>query len=237
MAARSDAFSKLLSDIQPLYSKAKSHANRSEVAEKAVEKVAEIEYLQQADADLARLRGIAQRRQLRPWAGYGADCTHPTNHKYPVESLSQAVTQYQAKFDDFKAAMDERLEDLSNFEKRSRDAYKRNQDYEERTKELIAQSEDMLKGSTTVGLAKSMEDARVRYEKRMASTRVGFYLSVEIPAYFCLASRYSLDSRTGGVTAGLADRMANLCLRLTQQRTEALMLSWERSCCCCPPHG
>lgn len=179
LAARSDAFSKLLSDIQPLYSKAKSHANRSEVAEKkAEEKVAEIEALaQQADADLARLRELLK--------GANSDHGQVTEQTARIqqitntaESLSQAVTQYQAKFDDFKAAMDERLEDLSNFEKRSRDAYKRNQDYEERTKELIAQSEDMLKGSTTVGLAKSMEDARVRYEKRMNSTRVGFYLSV-----------------------------------------------------------
>lgn len=120
LAARSDAFSKLLSDIQPLYSKAKSHANRSEVAEKkAVEKVAEIEALaQQADADLARLRELLK--------GANSDHGQVTEQTARIqqitntaESLSQAVTQYQAKFDDFKAAMDERLEDLSNFEKRS----------------------------------------------------------------------------------------------------------------------
>jgi len=179
LAARSDAFSKLLSDVQPFYNKAKSQANRSEVAAKKTEgKFSEVQALaKQADADLARLRellkeAIANHGQVTEQTARIQQITNT------AESLFQAVTQYQAKFDDFKTAMDERLEDLSNFEKRSRDAEKRNQDYEQKIKDLIAQSEDMLKGSTTVGLATSMEAARVRYEKRMNSTRVGFYLSV-----------------------------------------------------------
>lgn len=189
LAARSDAFSKLLSDIQPLYTKAKSQANRSEVAaRKTEEKVTEVETLaKQADADLARLRELlkeanADHGQVTEQAARIEQIT------ITAESLFQTVTQYQAKFDGFKTAMDERLEDLADFEKRSRDADKRNLDYEKTIKDLIAQSEDMLKGSTTVGLATSMEAARVRYEERMNSTRVGFYLSVA----FLLASALPL---------------------------------------------
>lgn len=179
LAARSEAFSKLLSDIQPFYNKAKSQANRSEVAaRKTEEKVTEVETLaKQADADLARLREL-----LREANADHGQVTEQTARIQQItttaESLSQTVTQYQAKFDDFKSAMDERLEDLTNFEKRSRDADKRNLEYEKTIKDLIAQSEDMLKGSTTVGLATSMETARARYEERMNSTRVGFYISV-----------------------------------------------------------
>ena len=179
LAARSDAFARLLADIQPLYSKAKSHASRSEVAaKKSEEKTAAVEALaKQADTDLVRLREL-----LKEVNTDHAQVTAQTERVQQItttaETLAQTVTQYQAKFDDFKSAMDERLEDLSDFEKRSREVDKRNQDYEKTIKDLIAQSEDMLKGAMTVGLAFAMETARKRYAGRMFWTNIGFFVSV-----------------------------------------------------------
>lgn len=189
LASRSEAFSKLLSDIQSFYNKAKSQANRAEVAaKKTEEKVTEVATLaKQADADLARLRELL--KEANTDHGQVTEQTARIQQiTTTAESLSLTVTQYQAKFDSFKSAMDERLEDLADFEKRSSDADKRNLEYEKTIKDLIAQSEEMLKGSTTVGLATSMETARARYEERMNSTRVGFYLSVA----FLLASALPL---------------------------------------------
>ena len=179
LTARSEAFSSLLSDTQPLYNKAKSHVSRSEIAAKKSEgKSEEIETLaKQAEADLVRLRELLKEVNT-DHAQVTAQTERVKQSTTTAETLAQTVTQYQAKFDDFKIAMDERLDDLADFEKRSREADKRNKDYEENIKALIAQSEDMLAGSTTVGLAKAMEATRKRYADRMLRINIGFFLSV-----------------------------------------------------------
>ncbi len=179
LSARTEAFSKLLGDIQPLYADAKSLVRRSIVATNKNESiVVGTEALaKQAEADFLRLRELLK-SATTDHAQVSATAERAQQISVTSETLAQAVIQYQTRFDDFRTSLDERLADLADFENRSRDADKRNADYEKNIQSLILQSEEMLKGSTTVGLAKSMEEARARYETRMNSTRTGFYWSV-----------------------------------------------------------
>lgn len=64
----------------------------------------------------------------------------------------------------------------------------KNKKREEEVDELIAKANSMISGATTVGLSKSLEDAKIEYEKKMVSSRGCFIRAV----IFLLASAISV---------------------------------------------
>lgn len=95
-----------------------------------------------------------------------------------AESLEQQVSGYQAKFDAFQKQLDDRNAQFVKFETDTVAAEQKNRDRELEIDRLAKQADAMISGSTTAGLAKSMEDARRRYENRMFWARVGFLVSI-----------------------------------------------------------
>jgi hypothetical protein len=95
-----------------------------------------------------------------------------------ADTLEQQVAGYKAKFDAFQIQMGERLDQFAEFEKSTIAAVEANGKREAEIDRLIEASDKMIKGSTTAGLAHSMEDTRKRYEERMKDARIGFYIAV-----------------------------------------------------------
>lgn len=85
---------------------------------------------------------------------------------------------YQNKFDAFQKQLDERNSSFAKFEEETKLAREINSKRDTEIDRLIKLSDAMITGATTAGLSKSLEDTRLRYEKRMNGARTGFQWSV-----------------------------------------------------------
>lgn len=95
-----------------------------------------------------------------------------------ADSLEAQVTEYQGRFDAFQKQLDDRNARFSKFEKDTELADQENTKREEAIDRITKQADAMISGSTTAGLAKSLEDTRLRYEERMNGAKTGFKWSV-----------------------------------------------------------
>lgn len=95
-----------------------------------------------------------------------------------ASALDAMVESYKGKFDAFQGELDARNASFSNFEEQAKQAKEKSAARENEIDRLTTQADAMISGSTTAGLAKSLEETRERYEKRMESARTGFVASV-----------------------------------------------------------
>jgi hypothetical protein len=93
-------------------------------------------------------------------------------------SLDTQVRGYESSFDAFQKSLDDRVEQHGEFEKAMTAALAANAGREAKIDDLIAQSDSMIKGSTTAGLGVSLEETRKLYQERMVSTRRYFIASI-----------------------------------------------------------
>lgn len=93
-------------------------------------------------------------------------------------TLEAQIDSYRAKFEAFQSDLDGRNQEFVQFQADAATAKKENTSREEEIDRLTTLADAMTSGSTTAGLATSLEKTRVRYEKRMNSARWGFILSV-----------------------------------------------------------
>lgn len=93
-------------------------------------------------------------------------------------TLEQQIANYQSKFEAFQTQLDDRLKLFSEFEAYTKQAEKQNQQREAEIDRLINKADTMIRGATTAGLSKSLEDTRELYAKRMDSARKGFFISI-----------------------------------------------------------
>ncbi|MEQ1549439.1 MAG: hypothetical protein ABL918_12460, partial [Chakrabartia sp.] len=93
-------------------------------------------------------------------------------------TLEELVNGYQSKFDAFKKQLDERNSKFAKFEENTKLAFDMNATRDTEIERLIKLSDAMIAGATTAGLSKSLEDTRLRYEKRMNSAKRSFQWSV-----------------------------------------------------------
>lgn len=104
-----------------------------------------------------------------------------------ADVLQQRVSGFQAQFEAFEAQMKARLEQFSEFEGATLEAQRINLEREAKIAELTAKADTMIRGATTAGLSKSLEDTKDDYEKRLARTQwfflgsVGFLLVSALP--------------------------------------------------------
>lgn len=97
-----------------------------------------------------------------------------------ADVLEQRVAGYTASFEAFQMQLDGRNQDFAQFQTDTKAAVEANINRSNEIDRLAKLADSMISGATTAGLAKSMEDTRTRYEKRMNSARIGFYFAVAL---------------------------------------------------------
>lgn len=95
-----------------------------------------------------------------------------------ADTLEKMVAGHTSSMDAFQKQLDARNAEFEKFQLDTKAAREANAEREAEIDRLIKESDSMISGSTTAGLAKSMEDTRARYEVRMTGARQGFYLAV-----------------------------------------------------------
>jgi hypothetical protein len=96
------------------------------------------------------------------------------------DSLEKQIADYQSSFDAFQKQLADKNQQFVEFQKADKDAKEANGKREEEIDRLTKLADKMISGASTVGLAKSMEDTRVRYEARMVGARRGFWAAVAL---------------------------------------------------------
>lgn len=95
-----------------------------------------------------------------------------------ADTLQQRVTGFTSQFEAFESQMKSRLAQFAEFETSSKDALRQNAEREAKISELIGKADTMIRGATTAGLSKSLEDTKDLYEKRLNQNQWYFLGSV-----------------------------------------------------------
>jgi len=95
-----------------------------------------------------------------------------------ADTLQQRVTGFASQFEAFDSQMKARLQQFGDFEASTKEALRLNGEQEQKITELIDKADTMIRGATTAGLSKSLEDAKNLYEGRLAETQKYFLWSV-----------------------------------------------------------
>jgi hypothetical protein len=94
------------------------------------------------------------------------------------DKLEALINAYVSKFEAFQIELDNRNTEFTQFQGDSKAAKEANVKRETEIDRLTKLADSMISGSTTAGLAKSLEDTRKRYEERMNAARSGFRWSI-----------------------------------------------------------
>ncbi len=94
------------------------------------------------------------------------------------DTLQQRVTSFVAQFDAFETQMKARLQQFAEFEAATKEAQRINGERDATIVNLIDKADTMIRGATTAGLSKSLDDAQQHYEKRLQATQWYFLCSV-----------------------------------------------------------
>lgn len=103
-----------------------------------------------------------------------------------ASSLSTQVDDYEASFAAFQESLDNRVQAHDKFVAEMKFAAESNSKREAAIEGLIAQADTMIKGATTAGLSKSLDEAKASYEERLHKTEKWFLGSVAV-LLICLA--------------------------------------------------
>lgn len=94
------------------------------------------------------------------------------------ETLQLRVTSFTSQFEAFETQMKARLQQFAEFEAATKEAQRINGERDTAIVGLIDRADTMIRGATTAGLSKSLDDAREHYEKRLEATQWYFLASV-----------------------------------------------------------
>lgn len=140
-----------------------------------------------ASSDLANVAGLVERIR-----GVSED----------AEKLNAAVVAYSGKFDVFQNELESRNQTFEKYEQHAKNVDKTNQANATEIERLTALADSMIAGANTVGIAVSMEEARVRYERRMGGAAIGFLASIVILALSAIPlAAHLVPGLFGGWTA------------------------------------
>ena len=120
---------------------------------------------QQANTDVGNVTALVEKIKI---VGASAD------------TLEKQVAGYAASFEAFQKQLDGRNQEFAQFQADTQSAQVANGKRSDEIDRLTKLADSMIAGATTAGLAKSMEDARKRYEDRMNNARMGFYVAVVV---------------------------------------------------------
>jgi hypothetical protein len=97
-----------------------------------------------------------------------------------ADTLEKMVAGHTSSVEAFQAQLNARNTEFEKFQSDTKVAREENAKRDAEIERLMKQSDAMISGATTAGLAKSIEDTRARYERRMTSARHGFYVAVAL---------------------------------------------------------
>jgi len=103
-----------------------------------------------------------------------------------ADALEQQIASYRSKFEAFQTQLDERLWQFKEFEGNLPQVEKAHVAREAEIDRLTAKAESMIKGATTAGLSKSLEDTREVYTERMYYAAGGFIVAILLLAVSAL---------------------------------------------------
>lgn len=95
-------------------------------------------------------------------------------------SLQAQVEGYASSFDAFQESLDGRIASHEKFEQDMATALTENKKREDNINALIEKADTMIRGATTAGLSKSLDDTQAAYEKRLHRTGWWFLGSVVV---------------------------------------------------------
>ncbi|AEK60822.1 hypothetical protein [Collimonas fungivorans] len=159
-------------EARKLSKSAEQSANQSVVHQTAIE-----ELLRQATLSLSKLQA-SQQQGNTDVGSVTALVEKIRTVGGNADSLEQQIDAYKSKFDAFQTLLDARNTDFAQFVTNTTTAEQANIKRDGEIDRLTKLADFMIRGATTAGLAKSMEDARERYENRMDGARKGFYFAV-----------------------------------------------------------
>lgn len=97
-----------------------------------------------------------------------------------ADTLQQRVTGFASQFEAFDTQMKARLDQFVEFEASTKEAQRLNGEREAKISELTDKADTMIRGATTAGLSKSLDDTRELYEARLQETQKYFLWSVGV---------------------------------------------------------
>lgn len=103
-----------------------------------------------------------------------------------ADSLQARTTGFASQFEAFDAQLKSRLNQFSEFEEDTKAAEELNASREEKIDALLEKADTMIRGVTTAGLSKSLDEARALYEDRLNSAQNHFLISVVALLVCCL---------------------------------------------------
>jgi hypothetical protein len=101
-----------------------------------------------------------------------------------ADTLQQRVTSFAAQFDAFGAEMKARLSQFAEFEASTKESQRANSEREGKIAELSEKADTMIRGATTAGLSKSLDDTKALYERRLQWTQ-GYFLASVVFLLIC----------------------------------------------------
>lgn len=101
-----------------------------------------------------------------------------------ADTLQQRVEGFSSQFAAFDSQMSSRLEQFAEFEANIKTVEERQRAREKTIDELTAKADTMIRGATTAGLSKSLDDAKQVYEERLGKAQKYFIWSA-IALFIC----------------------------------------------------
>lgn len=95
-----------------------------------------------------------------------------------ADTLEKQVAGYTATFEAFQKQLDDRIKLFNQFTENTQQALEQSKKQDEEIDRLTAKADSMIRGATTAGLSKSLDDSRKVYADRMFWARIGFLGSI-----------------------------------------------------------
>jgi hypothetical protein len=181
LSARAQAMGDVIREIEALRNEAKKLAKAAEHgATGATEKERAVQaVVAQAEAAYAKLQAL-QQQATADSASVMALVAQIKATSSSAQAVEQQIATYKSKFESFQTDMDSRLELVSKVERNAQNLNKLAGEGYEEIERLTKLADTMISGATTAGLSTSLEETRARYELRMNSAKIGFYVAVVI---------------------------------------------------------
>lgn len=187
LSARANALADVVRNAETLRSEAKTY---TKAAEKSATNAAEsakaaMERLTHAETVHAKLKALQQEMDKEA-ASVNSLIAQIKTTGASAGTLEKQVAGYQASFDAFQKQLDDRNKQFSEFENNFKVALEQNVKRDDEIIQLIEKADTMIRGATTAGLSKSLDDTRKLYGRRMIGAGVGFLVSILLLAVSAL---------------------------------------------------
>jgi hypothetical protein len=179
LTLRAQTLAEVIRETEALRTEARKLAKAAEQsAGSAAEKDKSVQdFLSRAETALSKLQSLQQETE-RETSSVNTLVAQIKKTGASADTLEQQITGYQSKFDAFQTQLDARLKLFQEFESKTQTAEQQNKERETEISRLIDKADTMIRGATTSGLSKSLEDTRELYAKRMDTARNGFFISI-----------------------------------------------------------